>query len=57
MIRWAAALTLIGIVSGLLGFGLINGIAYELAKFVFYVFLGFAVLLLLSAWWVSKRAL
>lgn len=55
MIRWAAVFLVIGIVSGLLGFGLAGNV-FELAKFAFYVFLGLAILLLISAWWVSKRA-
>lgn len=55
MIRWASIFLVIGSFSGVLAFGL-AGSAFDLAKFVFYVFLGLAILLLLSAWWVSKRA-
>lgn len=44
MLGWAITFFLIALVAGLLGFGLVGGMAYTAAKICFVVFLILAVL-------------
>ena len=55
MIRFAIIFMLIGLVAGLLGFGVIANAAMDIAKFFFFLFVGVAVLLFVAGWWVWKK--
>lgn len=47
MLKWSLIFLVIALVSGLLGFGAISGIALGIAKILFYVFLFLAIILLI----------
>ncbi len=48
MLYWALTFLVIALIAGLLGFGLVGGIAYEAAKILFFVFLVLFVIALIS---------
>jgi uncharacterized membrane protein YtjA (UPF0391 family) len=39
MLQWAITFLIIALIAGLLGFGLVGGLAYDAAKICFFVFL------------------
>ncbi len=39
MLSWALTFLIVALLAGLLGFGLISGLAWEFAKILFFVFL------------------
>ena len=39
MLSWALTFLIIALIAGVLGFGLISGLAWEFAKILFFVFL------------------
>ena len=53
MLSWAITFLIIALIAGLLGFGLVGGIAYEAAKILFFVFLVLFVIALISGRRVS----
>lgn len=48
MLSWALTFLIIALIAGLMGFGLVGGMAYGAAKICFFVFLVLAVISLLS---------
>lgn len=48
MLGWAITFLIIALIAGLLGFGLVGGMAFEAAKIVFFVFLVLFVISLIS---------
>ncbi|MBL8810714.1 MAG: DUF1328 domain-containing protein [Planctomycetaceae bacterium] len=44
MLRYSVAFLIIALIAGVLGFGLIGGMAYSAAKICFFIFLILAVL-------------
>jgi uncharacterized membrane protein YtjA (UPF0391 family) len=55
MIRWALIFLVVAVIAGLLGFGVIANVAFDIAKFFFFVFLGITVLLFIAGWWAWKK--
>lgn len=53
MLGWALTFLIIALIAGLLGFGLVGGMAYTAAKICFFVFLILFVVSLLSGRRVS----
>jgi uncharacterized membrane protein YtjA (UPF0391 family) len=53
MLSWAITFLIVALIAGLLGFGLVGGIAYEAAKILFFVFLVLFVIALISGRRVS----
>jgi uncharacterized membrane protein YtjA (UPF0391 family) len=47
MLRWAILFLIVALIAGLLGFGLVAGVAYDAAKILFFVFLVLFVLSLI----------
>ena len=47
LLRWALALAVIAIIAGLLGFTNIAGASWDVAKFLFFIFLAGVVILFL----------
>jgi uncharacterized membrane protein YtjA (UPF0391 family) len=54
MLSWAFAFLVIALVAGVLGFGLVAGVAFDFAKILFFLFL---VLFLISLIRGSRRPL
>jgi uncharacterized membrane protein YtjA (UPF0391 family) len=50
MLKWAATFLVIAIIAAVLGFTSIAGAAIDIAKFLFFVFLAFAVVLFVGGW-------
>jgi uncharacterized membrane protein YtjA (UPF0391 family) len=50
MLKWAATFLVIAIIAAVLGFTTIAGAAIDIAKFLFFVFLAFAVVLFVGGW-------
>ena len=48
MLRYAIGFFVVALIAGLLGFGLVGGMAYGAAKICFFVFLVLAVISLVS---------
>jgi uncharacterized membrane protein YtjA (UPF0391 family) len=48
MLSWAITFLIIALIAGLLGFGLVGGMAYGAAKICFFVFLVLFIVSLLS---------
>lgn len=48
MLSWALTFLIIALIAGLLGFGLVGGIAYGAARICFFIFLVLAVVSLLT---------
>ncbi|TWT59149.1 hypothetical protein KOR42_25380 [Thalassoglobus neptunius] len=48
MLSWAITFLIIALISGLLGFGVVGGVAYTAAKICFFVFLILFVVALVS---------
>ncbi|MEW4487408.1 DUF1328 domain-containing protein [Thalassoglobus sp. JC818] len=48
MLSWAITFLIIALVAGLLGFGVVGGVAYTAAKICFFVFLILFVVALVS---------
>jgi len=48
MLSWAITFLIIALIAGLMGFGLVSGLAYDAAKIVFFVFLVLFVVSLLA---------
>jgi uncharacterized membrane protein YtjA (UPF0391 family) len=55
MIRWAFIFLIVAAIAGLLSFGLVMNLAFDIAKFFFFVFLGITILLFVAGWWVWKK--
>ena len=53
MLGWAITFLIIALIAGLLGFGLVGGMAYGAAKILFFVFLVLFVISLLTGRRVS----
>ncbi len=53
MLSWAITFLIIALIAGLLGFGLVGGMAYGAAKICFFVFLILFIVSLLSGRRVS----
>jgi uncharacterized membrane protein YtjA (UPF0391 family) len=47
MLRWALILAVIAIIAGLLGFTNIAGASWDIAKFLFFIFLAGVIILFL----------
>ena len=48
MLGWALTFLIIALIAGLLGFGLVGGMAYTAAKICFFVFLVLAIISLFT---------
>ena len=48
MLSWAITFLIIALIAGLMGFGLVGGLAYDAAKILFFVFLVMFVVSLLA---------
>jgi uncharacterized membrane protein YtjA (UPF0391 family) len=55
MIKWAIIFLIIGIISGLLGFGWIAGLSFGIAKFLFVVAIALFVLFLILGLVAAKK--
>ncbi|MEO7993998.1 MAG: DUF1328 domain-containing protein [bacterium] len=55
MLRWALIFFVISLVAGLLGWSGLAAGAADIAKFIFFVFVGLLVLALMAGLWVVRR--
>ena len=55
MLRWALVFLIIGLVSGLLGFGGIAGASFAIAKILFFIFMLVFVLLFVLGLAIGRR--
>ena len=47
LLRWALVLAVIAVIAGLLGFTNIAGVSWDIAKFLFFIFLAGVIILFL----------
>jgi len=48
MLRWALLFLVIALIAGMLGFGVIAGVSYDIARIVFFIFLVLFVVALVA---------
>ena len=55
MLYWAAIFLLISLVAAVMGFGGVSAAAADIAKILFYIFLGLFVIALAAGLWAGRK--
>ncbi|HEY1375846.1 MAG TPA: DUF1328 domain-containing protein [Gemmataceae bacterium] len=54
LLRWALVLAVIAVIAGLLGFTNVAGASWDIAKFLFFIFLAAVVILFLLGMFAAR---
>jgi uncharacterized membrane protein YtjA (UPF0391 family) len=55
MLKWAGIFLIVALVAGIFGFGFVAGAAWDIAKFLFGLFLVVALILFIGGAWLWRK--